>query len=476
VGSSPSTTPLAVCDATVLPRTPDIQQVLDDNGGNTVCFMAGTYRLSEALIPATGSTLIGDPETILTGAVDISSGWTAAPPLGWWRPWAGKQCQPSCEGKDQCADGTNTCAFPDDVFYDSNRLIRVSNITQLRPGRVWIDYARDRIWMADTPSRHTIEIAQATNAWDSGPPPGRKRVTIDTFIVQRFANDANVDDHSCIDMGERWLVKNVEVRYCHGIGVDSGDDSVVRDSHVHHNGQLGMHGSDSSDVLIEDNEIDHNNTAGYDPEWEAGGSKWAKTTRLTVRGNNSHDNFGPGLWTDIDNIYTVYDSNIVTNNTRAGIFHEISYDATITNNIVTGNGWEKTSWLWGAGILISSSGGSGSGTIEISGNTLSGNADGIALIQQDRGSGDYGDHLVRNASVKTNTVTMCDGSNGAVQDVGSDTIFDSASNHFEANTYHTGKSKTEWEEWKNSSRTWSEWSGTYGNDSPTGTFLSDASC
>ena len=52
------------------------------------------------------------------------------------------------------------------------------------------------------------------------------------------------------------------------------------------------------DGLVEGNEIDHNNTAGFSAFWEAGGTKWAETRRLVVRGNRAHHNQGPGLWTD----------------------------------------------------------------------------------------------------------------------------------------------------------------------------------
>jgi len=58
----------------------------------------------------------------------------------------------------------------------------------------------------------------------------------------------------------------------------------------------------SSGVVVTGNEIDHNNTDGFDQTWEAGGAKWSKTTTITVSGNNVHDNAGDGLWFDTDNV------------------------------------------------------------------------------------------------------------------------------------------------------------------------------
>ena len=79
------------------------------------------------------------------------------------------------------------------------------------------------------------------------------------------------------------------------------------------------------------------------------------------------------------------DSNTVEDNLQEGIVSEISYSALIRNNIVSRNGLgdvRRTTLLWGAGIGIHASGGSG---IEVTGNTLTGNAHGIGLIQQARG-------------------------------------------------------------------------------------------
>ncbi len=114
-------------------------------------------------------------------------------------------------------------------------------------------------------------------------------------------------------------------------------DGLARGNAIHHNGQLGM-GGHGTGGLIEGNEIAYNLTMGYAAMWEGGGAKWAVTTGLTIRGNWSHDNAGPGLWTDINNIDTLYEDNRVEDSEFAGIFHEISYAAIIRNNVIRNNG------------------------------------------------------------------------------------------------------------------------------------------
>jgi hypothetical protein len=107
-------------------------------------------------------------------------------------------------------------------------------------------------------------------------------------------------------------------------------------------------------VLIEGNEIAFGNWRfASDPGFESGGTKFVKTDSLIVRNNYVHDNGGPGIWTDIDNVHVLIENNRVEANAREGIVHEIGYSAVIRNNSVTGNGtgdpYRGQGWLWNAG-------------------------------------------------------------------------------------------------------------------------------
>jgi parallel beta-helix repeat protein len=204
-------------------------------------------------------------------------------------------------------------------------------------------------------------------------------------------------------------------------------------------------------IIIEGNEIAHNNTDGYDPYWEAGGTKFLRTTDLVVRNNHVHDNHGPGLWTDSNNVRTLYESNIVNGNFGPGIFHEISYSGTIRNNMVENNGFGFTRWLDGAGILVNSS-----SDVEVYGNTVRNNNDGIAGVQTARGSGDFGPYELRNLWVHDNVVTLNSGNTGVVTNLSDTAVFSSRNNRFDRNTYSTNGIDRPFE-WMNGRRTWAEW-------------------
>ena len=72
---------------------------------------------------------------------------------------------------------------------------------------------------------------------------------------------------------------------------------------------------------------------------------------VVMRGNHVFDNVGPGLWCDIGCRNVLYENNLVERNHDAGIFHEISFNAVIRNNIAATMGSTPTPTGSGARIF-----------------------------------------------------------------------------------------------------------------------------
>jgi parallel beta-helix repeat protein len=252
-------------------------------------------------------------------------------------------------------------------------------------------------------------------------------------------------------MGGDWLVEDCNVHHNRttGIWLNNGDP-VVRNNNIHHNGRAGMAILDTNGGLVENNTIAYNNPdAAWDWGNYAAGLKVWSSDGVIVRGNWSHHNHGPGLWADGGVGDIIYENNTVEDNWANGIFHEISYDAVIRDNVIRRNGFGHAAWLWGGGIMISTS-----SNVDVYGNTLEDNYNGIAMTRQNRG----GDHTLANNSVHNNTV-INSGMTGIAQDYGGDVVYTSANNHFEGNSY-SGTSS--WF-WYNREISWSQWNN-YGND------------
>ena len=116
----------------------------------------------------------------------------------------------------------------------------------------------------------------------------------------------------------------------------------------------------------------------------------------------------------------------------------------IRDNVIRRNGFTSPGWLWGAGVVIAAS-----DHVEIYGNRVEGNFNGITLVQQDRENG----HVVANVHVYDNTLVDT-GITGAATDTGDDSIFYD-DNWFNNNAYHgdvewawDGITGIGWGEWR----------------------------
>lgn len=175
-----------------------------------------------------------------------------------------------------------------------------------------------------------------------------------------------------------------------------------------------------------------------------------------MRGNYSHDNYCDGFWSDIDNINTIYEDNRIENNWRHGIFLEIGYKATVRNNHIKGN--------MAAGIYLNST-----GDQDIYGNTIEDNGigtpewlpildvirGGILIMQQDRGTGRYGERLAKNNRVHDNTIRMTAGLTGLTQKQGKPTVF-SQNNIFYKNHYFVPDPAGAWWSGQGGALTWAQ--------------------
>jgi hypothetical protein len=391
--------------------------------GTTFCIGRGLHRIAKPLIAKSFDRFIGERGAVIDGSKRLVSFKRTG---SYWS--IGDQTEENRAVVGSCELAAHgACKFADDVYYDDVAMRRVLAVTDLRPGTFYFDYAADRIFIGSPPAGHKVEVAVATRAWE-GIGVGAYNVTVRNLIVQKFATEAQV---AAIDAGRGWDVENNEVRLSHAGGI--GDATMIRHNYVHDNGQIGV-GGNAPNLTVAGNEISYNNYARFCDCWEAGGGKWVKAQHLTIQGNFVHDNRGPGLWTDTDNIDVLYRGNVVERNSGAGIFHEASYQAVIRNNVLRGNGFAWKGWLEGAGILVNSS-----PNVDIFRNVVTNNADGIGITQWDRGSDPtYGPHQVHDISVHDNTITMRRGFTGLLQGVGDESYYSSRNNRFEHNTYRLG--------------------------------------
>lgn len=432
------------------------QSLLDAHPeGTTFVVAAGVHRLTSRLRPRTGQQFHGMPGAVLDGSKPVSH-FTNTGGL-----WISGGHNHSYSTHGSCRSGYTACGMTEAVFVNGEPLWQVATRAELAPGRFVFDRATGELILFDDPTGKSVHLTVASAAIAGRRSDGSlaNNVVVRNLVIRRFATKAQ---HGAVntEYASGWVIERNTIVQNSGAGVVADSASIVRSNRINDNGQLGI-GGHGEGGLVEGNEIARNHTNGFSIGWEAGGSKWTHTRGLVVRNNYVHDNAGPGLWTDIENIHTRYEGNVVTANSEAGIFHEISYDVVITGNKISANGFGNPRWGYGAGIQIA-----GSPRAVISGNVVDRNARGITLIQQSRGSGDYGPHEISDTTVTENTITMATGFTGLVQDVGDTSYFTTRNNQFTKNTYVIASSLSKPFEWRNGTKSVAEWRTFHSADGP----------
>jgi hypothetical protein len=382
------------------------------------------------LTPKNGQRFLGETGAIMSGA-KVLIGATGS------NPWVySSQTQEGSVGTQLCMIGHDRCVRPEDLFLDNVMLEHVATVGEGASGKWFFDYTADEIKIWDNPAGKVVETSVTPIAFDGSSVTG---VIISGLIIEKYATVSS----GAVRLHTGWILQDSEVHLNHCAGVTTNGGSIARRNHVHHNGGYSFTGTGST-ILVEDNEVNHNNVAFFDAGWGAS-SKWVFTDGLTVSGNYVHHNYGNGLWTDISNINTIYEDNIVEYNELAGIFHEISYAAIIRRNTCRYNGTNLPTWysgqVAGSGILVVDS-----PNVQVYDNVAYSNRGGIAGVEDGRGTDPVtnpdetnGTWKLENFDVHDNVITMihAQAQSGIVQfTVTNDLCFTSRNNHFGDNEYH----------------------------------------
>jgi hypothetical protein len=404
VGGSPHTVRLKPGD--------NVFSIVRSESPNTkFIFSPGVYRM-QSIVPKDHDVFVGEGPAILNGSKLLYM----QPDAGLWSATETR----AKYGPGHCSPDHPRCWILNDLFIDDHIQLPVEKPSDLGPGKWFYDEASEKVYIDTNPSGHTVELGSLAAAF-YGEATG---IEITHLIVEKYASPPQhgaIGGYPRVGQGrgvQGWSVVSTEVRWNHGTGIALGSGAHVDSCNIHHNGQKGIGAVGDGDVIT-NNEISYNNYAGYNPGWEAGGSKFSKTDHLILRSNYVHDNVGGGLWTDIDNIHALFEKNRIEN-TGEGIRHEISYDAIIRNNLLKGND---------GGIVIVCS-----PNVEVYGNVIEvppGRRNlGIEVYGGERGVGAYGPRVAQNDSVHHNVITYFgpDATSGVHSDL--------TPNTFDYNEYH----------------------------------------
>jgi parallel beta-helix repeat protein len=233
-------------------------------------------------------------------------------------------------------------------------------------------------------------------------------VTLDSITVQNYDTGKQGGAIHPDRTASGWVVRNVSAQRNYWAGLMAADGMRILGGHFTDNDQLGISGNAATGVVLDGldgdpatfdgPELARNHTLHERCHWESGGIKW-DAGQITIRNVHAHHNDCRGLWGDINAHDALIEHNLVEENREEGIYYEISQDAVIRNNHVYGNGLGGRGWYWAGGITIASS-----FNVEVYGNRLSGNYNGITGIQQDRTDSTPPAHLLDGLLIRDNVI------------------------------------------------------------------------
>lgn len=340
----------------VFPGTDSIRSAMASApAGSTFCIKSGVHRFTREVVARANDKFIGETGAILSGAKIVNN---FAREGSYWAATGQTQQEPAYPatngGYPVCNASTPACIYPEKVFVNSVELMQVTSLSALSSGEFFFDYANNKIYLADDPSGRTVEATVGAGGLIGYTNAGQGNVTVKNLVFEKFGGgDVSGSEHAALKAVEGWVVENNEFKQISAAGVLLFNGATARNNYIHHNGKYGLNG----DGRVEGNVISYNNTDGFDPNNDSGGTKFHGTRGLVVRGNVVSNNVGRGVWTDFDNLNTVIENNLVEFNLEMGIFHEVSCSSAIRYNVARGNNSAmagKSLW-YGAQIYLRSS-------------------------------------------------------------------------------------------------------------------------
>lgn len=368
---------------TIQPGT-DIAAAIAANPNETnFVLAAGTHR-GMYFEPRGGINIRGNGTARLNGSV-IVTGWTQHATNVWTvnSPIPGSQVvkKPSVGGFNTVTSTYPRAADAVDLFVDGVRLNHVTSIAAATNANTWyFDYAANKLYVGVNPSGKVLELSTenyAMRIYSGGN-------IIEGVIFERYASPLQ-------DGAVEVRASGVQLIGCEflqnaGAGLKVfADNTLIQQCRINYNGQLGISGRGRS-IRMQQCEARGNNEKRTDEDFEGGASKFSRCHSLELVENKAWENYGKGLWLDIDNGYesgNIIRNNVILDNLGEGIHVELSFNTTVFNNWLSGNGKAENTRMYESQIFIANSSG-----VDVYDNIVVIPADtynGIGLHQKSRG-------------------------------------------------------------------------------------------
>ncbi|MCW2527862.1 MAG: putative sortase-sorted surface protein [Pseudonocardiales bacterium] len=351
--------------------------VLVAPSGSTIVLMAGTYHEEVNVDHNRRLTIQSAPNNAvwLDGSSAVGS-WTQSGHTWIHTGWTAQfDYTPSYTGTVYTQQGWGFvdpaypyAARPDQIWINGSALTQVGSAAAVTAGKFYVDNSGNRLVIGDNPAGREVRASDLAVALSI-----RSANSVVRGIgIRRYGTPVKEMGTLRI-LGANDVVENV-------VTSDNATTGMtllatgLKVSHVtaQRNGMLGIHGNEADNLTISKVLSQNNNLERFNTSPVAGGIKISRTRNIVIRDSIMQDNVSStGLWLDESCYNAVIINNSIVNNGGHGFFMEISSQAIVSDNVITGNA--------GDGVKINDT-----DKVRFWNNTLGSNGLNMELVQDSR--------------------------------------------------------------------------------------------
>lgn len=342
--------------------------------GSTILLRRGTYHESVTVFKALtiesypGEVVWLDGSTAVTGWRQVGTTWVHD---GWTAQFSSVPSYTASVPTGPYSSFVNAAhplaAHPDQVWINSAALHQVATGNAVGPGDFYTDYVRHSIVIGRSPRGSDVRASDLQLAITSYGP----NVTVRGVGVRRYATPVNKIGAVRL-VGNRNALRDVLVTQVATTGIAiSGTNASLNNVTVTRNGMLGLTATHADGLTVRGLVSTDNNTEGFNYSPVSGGAKIGRSRSVTVDHSVFNGNHGYGFWCDESCHGVAVTNSTMSHNAWHGLTYEISSTAVIVNNVIADNG--------GDGVKINDS-----DHVQVWNNTVSGNARGVEVVQDER--------------------------------------------------------------------------------------------
>jgi len=291
--------------------------------GDTINIKTGVHR-EQTGSPKANQIVLFEKGAVANGSRVFSS-WTVAGAT-WYTTGVSRSVQQvETIGAFTPSQPGYRAAWNIDVYIDNVPQVHVTTEAAVTSGTFWYNPSNSRVYIGINPSGKVVEVSYTVFCLNSG----EDGITIKGGLVEKYAcqrQNAALD----FEQGTNTLIENVTVQLCHWKGAAANQGSRFINCRFLRMGQMGFGGT--GNILVQGCETAYNNYAKFEENFEAGGCKIGNSFQAVLRSNWAHHNNGPALWLDINNREYIVEHNVCNDNSRHGIYIEISFYGIVRNN------------------------------------------------------------------------------------------------------------------------------------------------